>query len=88
LYNMHACVDGQAPLKQLIPQWSDICANSFNAALLLCIAAVLVTGPVCIVTGGSRGIGRAIALALGKEGARVSGAHSTGSAARQQQQAQ
>lgn len=28
-------------------------------------------GPVCIVTGGSRGIGAAIALALGKEGCRV-----------------
>jgi NAD(P)-dependent dehydrogenase (short-subunit alcohol dehydrogenase family) len=37
------------------------------------LSVVLVTGPVCIVTGGSRGIGRAIALALGKEGARVSG---------------
>merc|ERR1719440_1165688 len=29
------------------------------------------TGPVCIVTGGSRGLGRAIALALGKEGCKV-----------------
>lgn len=28
-------------------------------------------GPVCIVTGGSRGLGRAIALALGSEGCRV-----------------
>eukprot|EP00775_Hariotina_reticulata_P004765 gene4765-5015_t len=28
-------------------------------------------GPVCIVTGGSRGIGRAIALALGEKGCRV-----------------
>merc|ERR1719440_180292 len=29
------------------------------------------TGPVCIVTGGSRGLGRSIALALGKEGCKV-----------------
>jgi len=28
-------------------------------------------GPVCIVTGGSRGLGRAIALKLGSEGCRV-----------------
>jgi 3-oxoacyl-[acyl-carrier protein] reductase len=28
-------------------------------------------GPVCVVTGASRGLGRAIALALGKEGCRV-----------------
>lgn len=30
-----------------------------------------VDGPVCVVTGSSRGIGRAIALALGKDGAKV-----------------
>merc|ERR1719171_601347 len=29
------------------------------------------TGPVCIVTGGSRGLGRSIALALGAEGCKV-----------------
>ena len=29
------------------------------------------TGPVCIVTGGSRGLGRSIALALGSEGCKV-----------------
>lgn len=30
-----------------------------------------VDGPVCVVTGSSRGIGKAIALALGSQGARV-----------------
>lgn len=34
--------------------------------------------PVCLVTGASRGIGKAIALALGKQGARVSGAGGRG----------
>lgn len=32
-------------------------------------------GPVVVVTGASRGIGRAIALALGKSGCKVSAAH-------------
>ena len=32
---------------------------------------VMADGPVCIVTGGSRGLGRAIALALGGEGCKV-----------------
>lgn len=35
------------------------------------VNANLAEGPVCVVTGSSRGIGKAIALALGKEGARV-----------------
>lgn len=35
------------------------------------IAKPLVDAPVCVVTGGSRGIGKAIALALGRSGARV-----------------
>lgn len=33
--------------------------------------ATPVTGPVCVVTGGSRGLGRSIAIALGSEGCRV-----------------
>merc|ERR1719238_1268382 len=34
-------------------------------------AVTMAEGPVCIVTGGSRGLGRSIALALGGEGCRV-----------------
>jgi len=34
-------------------------------------SGAVATGPVCIVTGGSRGLGRAIALALGAEGCKV-----------------
>lgn len=34
-------------------------------------AVSMATGPVCIVTGGSRGLGRAIALKLGEAGCRV-----------------
>jgi hypothetical protein len=59
--------------------------------LLLLLLLLLVSGPVCLVTGGSRGIGRAIALALGEKGCRVR--HGTGQAAlynisQQQQQQQ
>ena len=47
----------------------------FNAARSVSsrapVAAMEATGPVCIVTGGSRGLGRSIALALGGEGCRV-----------------
>lgn len=35
------------------------------------VATMEATGPVCIVTGGSRGLGRSIALALGAEGCKV-----------------
>jgi len=39
------------------------------------------TGPVCIVTGGSRGLGRSIALALGGEGCKVVVNYATSAAA-------
>lgn len=38
---------------------------------LTAIVAILVEAPVCIVTGGARGIGRAIAEMLGATGAKV-----------------
>jgi 3-oxoacyl-[acyl-carrier protein] reductase len=44
-----------------------MCASSRRAVLTRAAA----TGPVCVVTGASRGIGAAIAMKLGAEGARV-----------------
>ena len=41
------------------------------AARLASSVSMAAEGPVCIVTGGSRGLGRAIALSLGGEGCRV-----------------
>lgn len=59
----------------------SVCSASARSGPVVAAAAVeaapattstpAVAGPVCIVTGGSRGIGRAIALALGAQGARV-----------------
>ena len=46
---------------------TPLCASSRRAVLTRAAA----TGPVCVVTGASRGIGAAIAMKLGAEGARV-----------------
>ena len=51
-----------------------MCTQALHAVALLvdvCVCAAPVDGPVCVVTGSSRGIGKAIALALGAAGARV-----------------
>lgn len=54
---------------------SCLCTQALHFFALLADACVLcaapVDGPVCVVTGSSRGIGKAIALALGAAGARV-----------------
>ena len=42
-----------------------------RAARALVVPRAEASGPVCVVTGASRGIGAAIALALGQQGARV-----------------
>jgi len=42
-----------------------------SARAMTSAVSMAAEGPVCIVTGGSRGLGKAIALALGKEGCKV-----------------
>ena len=51
------------------PQPLKVC--SIRHSLFGLLVIFFLPGPVCIVTGASRGIGAAIALALGKAGARV-----------------
>ena len=52
----------------LLARTSQHAGRSVRTSSSLQMAA---DGPVCIVTGGSRGLGRAIALSLGSEGCRV-----------------
>lgn len=54
---------------QLAPR--TVASRADGARRLAVSAAMAASGPVCVVTGASRGLGKAIALALGGEGCRV-----------------
>ena len=51
--------------------WSECCLSSALPVTINSHFALAVEAPVCIVTGGARGIGRAIAEMLGATGAKV-----------------
>merc|ERR1719327_1412406 len=51
--------------------WAPATAAMSRRTMATRRAAMAADGPVCIVTGGSRGLGKAIALALGVEGCKV-----------------
>ena len=64
-------------MRKLYHHWESICCFlplyhvNWFWRIWNCLPFAAEEGPVCVVTGSSRGIGRAIALCLGKQGARV-----------------
>lgn len=67
---LSACLPGAAALA--VPRAGRVVVPQRNVARSAASAIYMAAdGPVCIVTGGSRGLGRAIALKLGAEGCRV-----------------
>lgn len=68
-----AAVETEKPTTQAAGRLMVMGTSSFLHLLsrLMTTAAIAVEAPVCIVTGGARGIGRAIAEMLGATGAKV-----------------